>query len=132
MKQRLRDQRAVWMSELGQHVAADAVTDRLGSHTAEPSSRCIASGVACPARSASHQPFFRSTPESSPSTNSRAVRRGSTRENLRATSAIVSSNIARQPAGSMLWPAATAWSIRLSTTDDDLAVTAPGHVTTPS
>jgi hypothetical protein len=59
------------------------------------------------------------------------VRRASTRENLLATSAIVSSNIAGQPAGSMLWPAATARSIRLSTTDHDLAVAAPGHVTTP-
>ena len=69
------------------------------SHTAVRSSRCIACGSSCPACSASHQQFLRSTGDSSPATNSRAARRGSTRANRPATRHISSPNSSRQPAG---------------------------------
>ena len=95
------------------------------SQTVVRSSRCIACGSPCPACSASHQQFFRSAGDNSPSTNSRAVRRGSARPNPPATSHISSSNISRQPTGSNLWPAATATSSGVNTTPHDHAVAAP-------
>jgi hypothetical protein len=48
-------------------------------------SLCIRCGPSCPACSASHQQFLRSTGDNNPSTRSRAVRRGSTRPKRPAT-----------------------------------------------
>ena len=48
------------------------------SQSARRSSRCIPSGPASPARSASVHPFFRSRPATSPGTYSRTRARGST------------------------------------------------------
>jgi hypothetical protein len=54
---------------------------RSSSHAAVRNRRCIRSGLTCPACSASHQPFFCSIGESSPSSICRAVHRGSARAN---------------------------------------------------
>jgi hypothetical protein len=65
------------------------------------------SGVAWPACSAIVQQFFLGRSASSPSTNARACRRGSTRANRPATRPSSSSSPACQLAGVTLWPAAT-------------------------
>jgi transposase len=69
------------------------------SHRAVRSSRCIASGRSCPARSANDQQILRSRPDSNPVTNARAVARGSTRENRPAIQAVTSSMSTRQRSG---------------------------------
>lgn len=52
----------------------------------------MASGPRCPACSASHHPFLRSTDDSNPVTIARTVRRGSGRTNRRSTGLMTSSN----------------------------------------
>ncbi len=78
------------------------------SQRAERRSRCIASGRRYPQRSADDQQFLRSTSESRPTTNSRAVARGSTRANQPAALAITSPSTDRHRSGFTRWLAATA------------------------
>ncbi|GJF31719.1 hypothetical protein KNE206_44190 [Kitasatospora sp. NE20-6] len=58
----------------------------------------------CPSR----RQFFRSIPDSRPSTKARAVACGSARRNRPTIRAMAWSDIARQWAASLLWPAAIA------------------------
>ena len=72
------------------------------SHFALDSRCCRPYGLASPACSASVQQFLRGRSDNSPSTNSRARRRGSTRVNRPAMRPIRASNMSCQRAGSML------------------------------
>jgi hypothetical protein len=98
------------VTQVLQQVGADVVADTLSWSQTAPASRCCRpSGVAWPACSASVQQFFLGRSASSPSTNARAWRRGSTRGNRPATRPSSSSSPACHLAGSTstLWPAAT-------------------------
>jgi hypothetical protein len=100
------------------------VLDQQGAHVVVVPNRSTGaagpSGVAWPACSAIVQQFFRGRSASSPSTNARAWRLGSTRGNRRATRPITSSNSSCHRAGSTStpWPAATVWSSAVSTAPD--------------
>lgn len=72
------------------------------SHLARDSRCCRPYGFASPACSASVQQFLRGSSDSSPSTNARARRRGSTRANRPAIRPIRTSNVSCQRAGSTL------------------------------
>src|SRR5262245_232337 len=74
------------------HVAADVVIDCVGVPPSTRQQVLHPIGVASPACSAIVQQFLRRSPDSNPSTNARARRRDSTRENRPATRPTSSSN----------------------------------------
>jgi hypothetical protein len=95
------------VTQVLQQVLAEVVADPVVVPHRPASRCCIPSGLVSPACSASVQQFLRGRSASSPSTNARARRRGSTLANRRATRPSSSSSLACQLAGVTLWPAAT-------------------------
>ena len=90
------------LQPLDDQVAQIGSRSATSSQTAVRSSRCIRSGVTCPACSASHQPFFRSNGASNPNSSSPAVCRVSDRTKRDPIRATTSSNTRRQPATATL------------------------------
>ena len=95
------------------------------SHFARARRCCIPSGDGSPACSAMVHQFLRGSSASSPRTNARALRRGSTLQKRPPTRTISSSSIPGHRSGSTLWPAASRRSSPVVTNRDDQTVAAP-------
>src|SRR5215470_4155554 len=113
------------ISQVLHHIAAHVVTDCPGVPPGRGQQMLHTVRGDAPACSAIVQQFLRRSPDSNPSTNARARRRGSTRANRPATRPINSSNCSRHRAGSTLSPAATAGMSCVVTNHDHQAVAVP-------
>ena len=104
----VNDQHPLQVTQVLGHIAAHVITDAVGVPAGPRQRCCIPAGLASPACSAILQQFTRGSPASSPTTNARARRRGSTLWTRAPTRSISSSRIPSHRPGSTLWPAATA------------------------
>ena len=114
-----------WVAQVLDHAGPKVVAHpvsvpfRAGQEVLHPS------GDRSPACSAMVQQFLRGSPASSPRTNARALRRGSTLQKRPPTRTISSSSIPGHRSGSTLWPAASRRSSPVVTNRDDQTVAAP-------